>query len=249
LRFINALTFLTIVPVLTKRPLDEADFGRATAFYPLVGAIIGVLHALLFVVVDSIWSTFTANVLIVAVWAILTGGLHLDGLSDAADGFLGGKNSEQKLAIMKDSRIGAYGVIAISLAILFKVALLGEIDGMRLMGVLILAPTLGRWSMVLLIQLYPTTSTSVMGQLVKQHSGWLELIVATGTALLAAVLLFRIWGLVILLFLAAIVAILGGLVMRRLNGLTGDIYGATCELSEIFILLFVSFVVIIEGIL
>jgi adenosylcobinamide-GDP ribazoletransferase len=246
---INAFTFLTIVPVLTKRVREEADFGRATAFYPLVGGIIGGLLVLLFLMTDSIWTAFAVNVLIVAGWAILTGGLHLDGLSDTADGFLGGKSREEKLAIMKDSRIGAYGVIAICLALFLKVALLGEISGLRFIDALLLAPILGRWTMVLLIQFYSTSSTSVLGQLVKQHSGWLEFTVATATALLAAILLFQLWGLIIFLFLAATCAIIGNLVTNRLGGLTGDIYGAACEISEILVLLFISLTPIIERVL
>ena len=247
MRLINALTFLTIVPVLTKRPLDEADFGRATTFYPLVGAIIGGLLALLYLVTDSIWSTFVVNVLIVAGWAILTGGLHLDGLSDTADGFLAGKTRDEKLAIMKDSRIGAYGVIAICLALLLKVALLGEMEASRILPSLVLAPVFGRWAMVFLIHSFPTAHTSSLGQLVKQHSGWLEFTLASVTALIAGFVLFQIWGAVSLFLLAGVLWLIGGFLTKRLGGLTGDNYGAVCELCEVLVLLCVSLSPVLAG--
>jgi adenosylcobinamide-GDP ribazoletransferase len=140
-------------------------------------------------------------------------------------------------------------VIAICLALLLKVALLGEMDGLRLLPALVLAPVFGRWAMVFLIQLYPSAHTSTIGQLVKQYSGWLEFTVATATALLAGILFFRLWGVALLLLLAAVLWPLGRFLTNRLGGLTGDNYGAVCELCEVFVLLFISLSTVLEGIL
>jgi adenosylcobinamide-GDP ribazoletransferase len=247
MRFILALTFLTIVPFPRKgTTYSELDFGRATAYFPLIGLMLGVTLYLAYELIGTVWSALTAHVFITFTWVLLTGGLHLDGLADIVDGFFGGLTQEERLAIMKDSRVGVFGVIALIFCLLLKIAFLGELQGQALSHALILAPILGRWAMVLSIQFMPAARSEGMGHSIKQHSSWQELVIATIMTVGFTLLLEGWRGLAICVLLAFAVALLGWSITRRLGGMTGDTYGALCELSELVVLLLLGMIPILR---
>ncbi len=240
---INAVRFLTILPLPAKREITEKDLGRATAWFPLVGALLGGMLALgarLFVLA---WSPLTVNAFVLSLWVLLSRGLHLDGLADTADGLGGGFNREDKLAIMKDSRIGTFGVLAVFCLLLLKLVLLVELGepGRHLYTrALILAPALGRWGMILAIFVFPPARKEGMGRSFKEHFRRQDLAFGTLTALGCSYLVLGPWGLA-LMGAAGLAAAAGGLVFSHiLGGLTGDTYGALCEAGELLTLLLLS---------
>jgi adenosylcobinamide-GDP ribazoletransferase len=238
--FLVALTFLTILPAPRKTAFSGIDFGRSTAWFPFVGLLLGATLLAVAALSRWLWSELTVDILVVLGWMVLTGGLHLDGLADMADGAFGGGTPQTRLAIMQDSRIGAFGVLALVAVLMLKVAFVGELADNNLAPALLLAPAVGRWAMVLAIHSFPAARAGGMGDLIKQHSGRKELLIATGTALTAAGAGLGIIGLAVAALAAGMGLLLGRLLASRLGGLTGDVYGAICELVELATLVLLS---------
>ena len=238
--FLEAVRFLTFIP-LPARDTSLEEAGRSTAFFPLVGMLLGSILVLADALLGKIWSRPLVSAVLVVLWVILTGGLHLDGLADTVDGLRGGRGREERLAIMKDSRLGTFGGVAVFCLLALKLALVNELGPAWGGRGLLLAPTLGRWAMVYGIWAFPSARPGGMGSLFKEHSGLRGLVLATALALVVAFLFFHLWGLAILggLWLAA--ALLGRTFTRALGGLTGDTYGALCEMSEVLVLAMVAF--------
>jgi len=235
MRLLDAILFLTILPLPAKRELSEADLARITAYFPLVGALVGGALLLSARLLGALWSPSTVNALVVVLWGLLTGGLHLDGLADTVDGLCGGTTREERLAIMRDSRVGAFGAAALFGLLLLKFSLLGELGGEAYGDALVLAPTLGRWAMVGAVFFFPPARKEGVGCLFK-GCGWRELALATAMALGCALLLLGPWGLAVLGGLGLAVALMAWALTRALGGLTGDTYGALCEVSEVLTL-------------
>ena len=203
-----------------------------------MGAILVLADALL----GKVWSRLLVSAVLVVLWVILTGGLHLDGLADTVDGLRGGRGREERLTIMKDSRLGTFGGVAVFFLLALKLAFVNEL-GLACRGRgLLLVPTLARWAMVYSIWAFPSARPGGTGSLFKEHSGLQELFLATVLALVVALSLFSLWGLAILGALWLAVALLGWIFTRSLGGLTGDTYGALCEVSEVLILVMVALV-------
>src|SRR6202022_1420700 len=126
--FLNALRFMTIVPVPSSDAATAPDWlSRCAKYFPAVGIGIGAASAVVLLLAGAIWGPVIAALLAVATSIVVTGALHEDGLADTADGFGGGRRVEKRLAIMKDSRIGAYGAIALGFSIALRVAALTEL--------------------------------------------------------------------------------------------------------------------------
>ncbi len=244
-RFLNALRFLTIIPVPGMKHADLSSAGKSAAFFPIVGLIIGGLLTAAACLSALVWSSAAQAASVTAVWVIITGGLHLDGLADLADGLGGGWDRESRLKIMKDSLIGTYGALAIVIMLLMKAVLLYEISscavgGRRFYTVLILTPVVGRFCMVLSIRIFKTAKTEGFGYIFKSSVRTID---AAAAAVITALLLFAAWGFAGFIVMAA--AVLFMLAAARwislgIGGLNGDSYGAICELSELFCLLLIS---------
>jgi len=235
MRLLRAILFLTILPFPTKREVTEAHLARATACFPLVGMLLGGALFLSARLAASLWSPPTVNALVLILWGLLTGGLHLDGLADTVDGLCGGATREEKLAIMRDSQVGVFGAATLFGLLLLKFSLLGELGGAAYGDALVLAPTLGRWAMVCAIFFFPPARKEGLGRLFKGCS-WQELAFATATALGCAILLLGPWGSAVFGGLGLAVAVMAWALTRALGGLTGDTYGALCEVGEVLTL-------------
>jgi adenosylcobinamide-GDP ribazoletransferase len=172
------------------------------------------------------------RVLVVAGWAALTRGLHLDGVADSADGLLGGATREKKLAIMKDSRIGTFGLLAVVGLLALKAVFLAELEATALWRVLVPAAALGRWAMLLAVFAFPTAVPDGLAGRFKRRCRWPQLTIGTLTAAAVTFFFLGVWGLS-LLGLLALATLLWSLGVRRaLGGHTGDTYGALGELGE-----------------
>jgi len=231
--FFLALRFLSILPIPGKAQATDKQLGRSTAWYTLVGVLLGAVLFGSTYLFTRLWSALPAAFLCLVVWTLFTRGLHLDGLADSFDGLGGGSDRNRRLEIMKDSRIGVFGVAAVVIVLIGKFALLTELIGVYRIRELILAPVLGRWSMLLLVFSFPAATGSGLGYRVKQYCRLPQFLFGTIIAAAGAWFLLGLWGLVVLAAAALASAAAGLLFWGKLGGCTGDSYGAVCEISEV----------------
>lgn len=206
--------------------------GKSLAWFPLVGAILGIILALANLLLGTIFSGIAAAALTLTLWAGITGGLHLEAVADTGDGLLATVPRERRLEIMHDPRVGAFGLIAVGLVLLLKFSALASL---RNSSFLLLAPILGRWAMTLAAT-FPLARTDGMAARFRDGFGRREILISTGFAAIAAGALG--WrGLVALAAGSLITLVIARMAMKRLGGLSGDIYGASGELVEVMVLL------------
>jgi len=224
-----AVTFLTVLPVPTTRGVRDGVFGRAVAYFPLVGTVIGALVAALDAGLSLALPHSVVTALDLAIFVLLTGGLHLDGLMDSCDGLFGGRDRERRLAIMRDSRVGSFGVLGGVLVLLLEFAALATLTGGVRASALVLAPTLGRWAMALCVWAFPYARTEGRGTAFKAGLRGHHTAMATAWAVLAVIVLDT-RSLMLLPVVGLLALALGRWIRAKLGGLTGDSYGAVNEL-------------------
>ena len=225
----SALEFLTVVPV--GRSTQPTPPGLGRAWFPAVGALVGLAGGLVFMLLGALVTPLFAAVAAVATCALITGGLHLDGLADAADGLLGGGTPERRLEIMRDPRVGSFGVIAVVLVLVADVALLGAMSPARALAGLVIAGALSRLAMVGVIAAVPYVRPDGLGTLVRGGHRARDLVIGAVLVAVACLLDYRrAVAAAVLVALATILLI--GLARRRIGGATGDVYGACAELGQ-----------------
>jgi adenosylcobinamide-GDP ribazoletransferase len=232
-RFFMAVQFLTRLPVPRGLDSSESTLGKAAAFFPLVGVFVGGGAALVFVFVQRLLPLSSAVLCAIAFAAFITNGFHEDGLADTFDGFGGGWTKDSVLEIMRDSRIGTYGTMALTFVVLGKLTFLSSLPAGQIWRWLIVAHTAARWAILPLCSWLPYARPEGQGKLVAKQVSALEVAIATITLLLVAALLpWR--AAVVALLVASLVPLLSGLYFRaRLQGITGDCLGATNQLTEV----------------
>jgi len=233
-----AFNLLTTLPVRASDGWQPGDSGRAAGWYPLVGLVIGLLVAAVWMVSSWALPPLVCAGLALAAWIILTGGLHLDGLADCCDGLLHPSNAERRLAIMKDPHLGAFGVMGLGLALLLKFAALASLPPDRAPLAILLAASLARW-VILLAGTQPLARPGGMGAdftsgLNKSALAWGAVIPLVLTALPGP------QGLLALAI--TLLAALGllRLARARIGGVTGDVFGLLVETTEIITLIAMS---------
>jgi len=232
---ILAVQFLTRIPLNIPIQYSEQRWGQSVLFYPLVGLLIGSLLALFASLLPSSHTSLNAALLL-SLWVLITGGLHLDGLADCSDAWAGGLGDKARtLAIMKDPAAGPIAVIILLLVLLLKWSALTAIleQGQAFIPLLI-APLLGRTSILCLMLSTPYVSDKGLGAEMLKHLSRNTLIsMSLGT------LVFSIWLSSITLLLLPLVTFFAirFLAMQRLQGVTGDVYGASVELIEASVLI------------
>ncbi len=229
-----ACRYLTTLPL--PRGGSAGDLGRAAGWFPVVGLLLGAILAAAALAAARVAPPPVAAVLVVALWALLTGGLHLDGLADTLDGLGGGWSREEALTIMRDARTGAYGVTAIVLVLAAKLAVLASLPADLAWRGLVVAPALGRLGPLVLARCCPPARAEGAGHAFALSVGARGLAVATSVAVAAAVLVLGPWG-IALVGVAGVLAVAFALYLRaRLGGLTGDCLGALVEIGEAAVL-------------
>jgi adenosylcobinamide-GDP ribazoletransferase len=235
----EALRFLTILPTPGMPPMSESSIARAIPLFPVAGALVGALLAGLGVVAGAIWEPGVRPVILVVAWAIITAGLHLDGLSDTFDAVLSWRSRERKLEIMKDSRIGAMGALALIAALALKVTMLGAAgDGWP--RAIVLAPILGRWAALYAIFWFPPARAGGLGRDFQSQVRRGGFVFGTLATLALALAVAGARGLVAAALVWVAVHLLARWWTRALGGLTGDTYGALCEIAEVAALALMS---------
>lgn len=230
---IAAFQFLTVCPFVSRIACDERDIGRSTPWFPLVGLLVGAAVALLDRGVSLLFPPLLSSVIAVVALIAASGGLHMDGLADTADGFLSSRPRERMLEIMRDSRTGAMGVLGILCVFSLKVAAVASAPAALRWQALLLMPFAGRCSMVIQLALLPYARTGGLCSVFVQNARRLDVIL---TLIILCAVSGWIGGLFGLYAAGASVAtvVLFSLWCRnKIGGFTGDTLGAGCEGVEL----------------
>ena len=233
-----ALEFLTIIPSPRRNVSEHVEIGRSLVYFPLVGLLLGLLLFGLDFLLRLVLPLPVVGAILIAAMAALTGAIHLDGFMDTCDG-LGGHSPARRLEIMKDSRVGAFGVVGVVILLLLKYGALVSLPPALRMGALVLMPVLGRWAMVFGVTAYPYARVEGLGKAFVQQANWSRFWVATALALVIVAVFGRWIGVVAFMGVGLVVWGAAIFMRRKFTGLTGDSYGALCELTEAMTLVFI----------
>ncbi len=230
--FFTALAFFTRIPCAAWGGHSEEDLNHAAKYFPLVGVVVGALAALVYQAASAMLPASLAVLLSMVSTLLLTGAFHEDGLSDAVDGLGGGWGKEQALAIMKDSRIGSYGAIALVMALLIKFQLLASLPPALVSAVLVAGHGLSRFAAVTLMYFQRYVRENGKAKPLAQHISGQGLLVAAIFGLVPLALLApHLWW--ALLPVVVVGAWFARKLARRLGGYTGDCLGAMQQLCEL----------------
>ena len=230
---LSAFQFLTRIPLPSPR-YETDSLARAIKFFPLVGLVVGCGAALLHRLLIPHLSRSLVALVLVVYFVLITGCLHEDGLADTADGFGGGRNKEQILIILKDSRIGSYGATALVVSLLARYLFLASLPLEHFAAYVISAHVLCRWSSLPLSYfLAPARERDGQGFRIAQLTSLSSL--AIGSIFSFTVVIFALrWAAVTPILAALLVVIFSGwFYYRKIRGVTGDCFGATNQLAEI----------------
>ena len=235
--FLSALQFLTVIPVKLKTA-NEQRMAGSMVYFPLVGLLLGLFLAGLNALLSFLNLPFLAmNVITVVVLIVITGGLHLDGLSDTADAFLSARPAEQMLEIMRDSRSGVMGVLSLISVILLKIVLLFSISVSLQLNALMLMCVLSRWSAVATMFFFPYARQEGKAGAFIKGMNLKIFILSTVATVICASIAWQVRGLFVLLIVTGFSYALGKSSTKKIGGITGDTLGAGIELTEIITLL------------
>ena len=246
MRFLAALSFLTIVPVSLRREASPEEIGGSIAYFPVVGVIIGLVLAGLNWLLSLFLPLAVVNGLLIAALVILTGAMHLDGFVDTCDGIAGHKTVAERWQVMRDSRVGAFGVVSVVLLLLVKYVSLSNVPGDLMIATLLFMPLVSRWAVVFAIFAYPYARSLGLGAAFKQGTRWPQFTVATFITIVVSIALipiFHLLGLAILFCVAIVTVLLAVYFKTKFSGLTGDTYGAINEVTEVCVLILVVLLV------
>lgn len=229
-----AIGFLTALPA-SRGAVPPRTLARSLAYYPLVGGAIGaLLVAVDLALAPALPAGPRAAVLLVAL-LLVTRALHLDGLIDSCDGLFGGFTPARRLAIMRDSHVGAFGVLAALADLLARYACLSVLTGQWRVAALIGGTALGRWVLVYALVTFPYGRPEGLGRDFKAAAGPRELALASlGAAVIGAVVWWP-WGAAGVALAWAVTWAGARFILRRIPGLTGDSYGALNEVGELVV--------------
>jgi adenosylcobinamide-GDP ribazoletransferase len=232
------MQFLTCVP-MPSRPYEAGSLARSVKFFPLVGLVVGSAAALLHLVIAPHVSRLVAAFIVLLYFVFVTGGLHEDGLADAADGFGGGTSREKILLILRDSRIGSYGGVALVFSLLGRVILIASLPMTQVPYYLVTAGILSRWTVLPLSYFLSSarapTGSAVDGQgaRIVRHTSPASIIGGTIFSFAVAIFLLRSRAIASILGVIILTWLTGAYYKKRIGGVTGDCFGATIQLTEI----------------
>lgn len=238
----EALRFLSIIPIPGKPP------GRTSwvlAVYPWAGLVIGILTAAAAWAGSWILGAAGTAVLAVTIRIAVTGGLHMDGLADLADGFGGGRDREKRLTIMADSRLGSFGALALLVMFALQVSLIAELLSINTpvrpfslvaLYPLVLAPVISRGMIPLMMRLFPSARPGGMGDRNRASASTAAIITSILSALAISFFFFSFTGLISAAVTALCMLVIAAGISKKLGGLTGDVYGALIESGDLIVL-------------
>lgn len=239
---VAAVSFLSVLPMPGRTRLFESEHAAppllvGSVYFPLVGLLLGLLLWLLVLIFTPLVPQLALAALLVVALVLLTGGLHLDGLMDTCDGLFSGTTRERKLEIMRDSRVGSFGVLGGTCILLLKFAFFASLRERSLPLALLVTLPSARWAMVLALRIFPSARSTGLGAAFHQAVTTERLVPASIVALTIVLIAGQWIGLIVWATTGAATLVLGFWITRSLGGLTGDSYGAIEEVVEIVALL------------
>ncbi|TBW50337.1 adenosylcobinamide-GDP ribazoletransferase [Marinobacter halodurans] len=235
-----AVSFLTRIPLPVRIDYSQQRMNNSSMYFPLVGLLLGGIYASVYTALGAMFSPLVSVLLVMGLHLWLTGAFHEDGLADSVDALGGGYTVEDRLRIMKDSRIGTYGAVALTMTLALKAALL--LDAQPVWLALMLAPAISRFTPLLMMHYLPYVTLSEHSKTKPVASGFpakrlgfafaVTLLIVAGGALQADGLL-----LTSLLATAGVALVWGRYLKTQLGGYTGDALGASVILSELVLLM------------
>jgi adenosylcobinamide-GDP ribazoletransferase len=231
-RLIAAIQFLTVLPVSLH--CDERDLGRSAFFFPIVGLMVGAAMVLIYRVFSALLPPLPTAVLVVIAMLAVSGGLHMDGLADTADGFFSSRPRERILEIMKDSRTGSMGVMAVVSLLSLKIAALVSIPNSTRWPTLLLMPLAGRCALVIqLAALSYARPGGGLGAVFAKNKSRIDPFWAVAVLAAAGYWTLGRVGLIAAAGTVALTLVFSFWCLRKIGGFTGDTLGAACELAEV----------------
>ena len=232
-----ALEFLTPLRLRAVRQYEDRDFGASLAWYPLVGLLIGIVLLLIDRGLEDLLPSGPRSALLLAAMGLLSGGLHFDGLADTADGLAVQGDRATRLGVMSEGNIGPAGVMSLSMVLLVQWSALTALsEPVRDAGI-VLAPALARWSAAPVAALFSPARPRGVGHALLQGVWPIAIPLSTVLALGFSVALFAAGGLVLLAVAAVAAVAVAAAVSRVLDGVTGDTFGASVEVTQAVVLL------------
>lgn len=236
--FILTLQFFTRIPIKADLKATEEDFAKGVSFFPIVGLIIGAFNLVVLVTASKLLAGVFPIICCLLAETAITGGFHVDGLADTCDGIFSSRTRDKMLEIMRDSRIGTIGTIAIIFDYMLKLSLLAMLSGGKLYAAVLLSPVAAKTLMALLIKTsrYARSGSGMGGlYLEKQTMGTTLLAVASGLAIILG--FSGIWGIAAFGACTVLCFLYRSFIYSKLQGMTGDTLGASNELIEIAFML------------
>jgi len=236
--FILMIQFLTRIPIPIELDVTKEDFQKGPVYFPVIGMIIGCILYTLYHISNGHISPLLLALIIVVAEVLITGGLHLDGLSDTFDGIYSNRDKERMLEIMKDSRLGANGALALFFFMLLKIALIMELNPEWAMLVIITMPVIGRFNILVACRFSKYAREDGMGNFFigKVSNFKLFLGFMMTLAFVVGVGNYELELLILLVGSLGFVSYYIQHVKKKIDGMTGDTLGALCELTEIVVL-------------
>jgi adenosylcobinamide-GDP ribazoletransferase len=234
--YLIAIQFLTIIPLPFSVKCAEKDLGRAMSFFPLAGLTMGALLVGINYILSPLLPMGVVDLFLIVFLSVITGVLHLDGLADVCDGLAARGGRDRFLAVMKDSSIGAAGAVGLVLALLLKYEALSHIPIDAKRGALFCFPMIARFAQVQMTVASRKARSDGLGTAFIGGAGWIQMLVATATAIAFSLLFFGIKGLWIFITAYIFTWALKAWFHKKAGGITGDIIGFASELNEILCL-------------
>lgn len=236
-RFLLMIQFFTRIPVNMVLPSENEDFKEGSIYLPLVGLIVGCICAAAYYIACLSGNTLFAAAAAVLVWAGVTGAIHLDGLSDTCDGIFSSRSKKKILEIMKDSRIGTMGALALIFAVLLKISLIAGFGRAEALYSIVLSPVIARTSLLYgtVIAKYPREKG--MGQLFIGSVTMREFFKGLIIFLIIILPFVKLYLTVLVLMVFIVPKMINSYMESKIGGMTGDTLGALCEIQEILSLM------------
>lgn len=235
--FLLALQFLTVIPLKVEQ-IDAKKMVGSLIYFPVVGLLLGlILSGINNILYTLNFAEFPASIVLVVSLIMLTGAIHLDGLSDTFDALSCGKDKQEMLRIMRDPHSGVMGAISVISVLLLKISFLSSINSSLKAASLIMMCVLSRWSLVFAIFLFPYARDEGKAKIFKQGINFKIFIFATIITLVCAFLIGRLRGALIFAIIAGCGYLISRFINKKISGFTGDTLGALNELTEVLVLL------------
>lgn len=229
--FLIGLQFLTRLPVPMQPNWTEKDFGESVKWFPVIGMVIGVILCGIYFLMAPLGVPYLTAFVLAAGELIITGATLADGLMDSSDGLFSGRSRERMLEIMKDSSVGAFGLLALLFIFFLKIFSLAALEGAAMYTILLAMPVIGRMTIVISICEFPYARPYGLGKSFASYRDAHAVAIAFVTALLPA----AYFGTVYLILLGAgvlLALLLNSWVTGKIGGTTGDTYGFVDEVAE-----------------